>query len=54
MVKTRYVGEDEMAEFDPERLSFFNINTQDDLKRAKALVKQREQSPSIRKDKFWQ
>ena len=54
LVKTRYVGEDEMAEFDPERLSFFNINTQDDLKRAKALMKQREQSPSIRKDKFWQ
>ena len=54
LVKTRYVGEDEMAEFDPERLSFFNINTQDDLKKAKVLVKQREQSSSIRKDRFWQ
>ena len=54
LVKTRYVGEDEMAEFDPERLSCFNINTQDDLKKAKVLVKQREQSSSIRKDRFWQ
>ena len=54
LVKTRYVGEAEMAEFDPERLSFFNINTQDDLKKAKVLVKQREQSSSIRKDRFWQ
>jgi len=42
LVKTRYVGEDEIAEFDPEHLSFFNINTQGDLAKAKTLIKQRE------------
>ena len=53
LVKTRYVGEDEIAEFDPEHLSFFNINTQDDLAKAKTLIKQREQSPVVGKGKFW-
>jgi len=38
LVKPRYVGQDEIAKFDPENLSFFNINTQDDLTRAKAMI----------------
>jgi molybdopterin-guanine dinucleotide biosynthesis protein A len=41
LVKTRYVDKDEIAKFDPEHLSFFNINTQGDLEKAKALMKQR-------------
>ena len=30
--------EEEIDRFDPEHLSFFNINTQADLERAKALL----------------
>lgn len=37
-VKVRYVGEEELDRFDPERLSFFNINTEADLKRARMLA----------------
>ena len=37
-VKVRYVGEEELDRFDPERLSFFNINTEADLKRARILA----------------
>lgn len=40
LVKTRYVEDEEVAKFDPEHLSFFNINTEADLKRAKTLIKQ--------------
>ena len=38
MVKVKYVEEDEINSFDPEHLSFFNINSQDDLERAKKLA----------------
>ena len=41
LVKTRYVGKDEMAKFDPQCLSFFNINTLDDMRKAKELIKQK-------------
>jgi molybdopterin-guanine dinucleotide biosynthesis protein A len=37
-LKVRFVEEEEINRFDPEHLSFFNINTQADLKRAKALL----------------
>lgn len=37
-VKVRYLGEEELDRFDPERLSFFNINTEADLKRARILA----------------
>ncbi len=37
-VRVRYVGEDEVDRFDPERLSFFNINTAADLGRAVAIA----------------
>ena len=40
-VKVRYVEKEEVDRFDPEHLSFFNINTRDDLKRARAIVAQR-------------
>ena len=36
----RYVDEDEVAAIDPERRSFFNINTEDDLRRAHELAGQ--------------
>jgi molybdopterin-guanine dinucleotide biosynthesis protein A len=35
MVKVRYIEEDKINRFDPEHLSFFNINSQDDLDRAR-------------------
>ncbi len=37
-VRVRYVSQDEVDDFDPEHLSFFNVNTQDDLDRAVALA----------------
>jgi len=52
LVKTRYVDKDEIAKFDPRCLSFFNINTLDDIKKAKDLIGQREQCVTIRKDEF--
>jgi molybdopterin-guanine dinucleotide biosynthesis protein A len=51
LVKTRYVGKDEIAKFDPKRLSFFNVNTLDDLRKAKDLVKQQE-CLTVREDEF--
>jgi molybdopterin-guanine dinucleotide biosynthesis protein A len=37
-VKVRYVEEEEIDRFDPEHLSFFNINTETDLKKARTLT----------------
>jgi len=42
MVKTRYVDEEEIRRYDPECLSIFNVNTEEDLKRARTLVRQME------------
>ena len=39
LVKTRYVEAEEIERFDPKHLSFFNINTKADLKRARELAK---------------
>ncbi len=39
MVKVRYVEAEEIDRFDPEHLSFFNVNTEADLERAKQLAK---------------
>jgi molybdopterin-guanine dinucleotide biosynthesis protein A len=38
IVRVKYVEEDEINSFDPEHLSFFNINNQDDLERARKLA----------------
>jgi len=38
MVKVQYVKQDEIDSYDQEHLSFFNINSQDDLKRARGLA----------------
>ena len=38
LVKVRYLEEDEINRLDPKRLSFFNINTQEDLERARTLA----------------
>ena len=46
MVKVRYIEEDEISSFDPEHLSFFNINSQADLDRAKKLATERGWLPS--------
>ena len=37
-VNVRYVSESEIDRIDPERLSFFNVNTQEDLNRAHQLA----------------
>jgi len=39
LVKIRYVEADEINRFDPEHLSFFNVNTKADLKKAEELVR---------------
>ena len=38
LVRTRYVEKEELDRFDPEHLSFFNVNTQDDLDAARMLA----------------
>ena len=38
MVKVKYVEEDKINKFDPEHLSFFNVNSQADLDRARKLA----------------
>ena len=37
-VKVRFIEVKEIDRFDPKRLSFFNINTQEDLERAKKIA----------------
>ncbi len=39
LVKVRYVEADEINRFDPRHLSFFNINTETDLKMARELAR---------------
>lgn len=39
-VRVRYVQDDEIDALDSDRLSFFNVNTPDDLARALSLVKE--------------
>ncbi len=36
-VKVRYIEEEEINRFDPDHISFFNINTKEDLDRAKQM-----------------
>ena len=38
IVKVKYIEEDEINKFDPEHLSFFNINTTADMERARKLA----------------
>lgn len=38
-VQVRYLEEDEVNQFDPQHLSFFNINTAEDLDRALEMVR---------------
>lgn len=40
LLKVRYVEAEEIDRFDPEHLSFFNINTEADLKRAQEIVRE--------------
>jgi molybdopterin-guanine dinucleotide biosynthesis protein A len=39
LVKVRYVDAAEIEKFDPHHLSFFNINTEADLAKARAIAK---------------
>ncbi|HEX7364013.1 MAG TPA: molybdenum cofactor guanylyltransferase [Dehalococcoidia bacterium] len=39
MVNTRYLGEEELVKIDSEGLSFFNINTMADLRKARQLAR---------------
>ena len=46
MVTVKFIGEDEINRFDPEHLSFFNINSQADLDRARTLAVNRRWLPT--------
>jgi molybdopterin-guanine dinucleotide biosynthesis protein A len=49
--KPKYIDEDTIKEYDPQLLSFFNINTEADLDRARTLLRWQElnaQQPEIR------
>lgn len=46
MVRVRYIEQNEIDRFDPEHLSFFNINSQDDLDRARRLAAEKGWPPS--------
>lgn len=48
MVRVKYVEEDEINRFDPEHLSFFNINSQADLDRARKLAADKKWLPRER------
>jgi len=41
-VKVKYIEDAELKKFDPEHLSFFNINSESDLERAQALLEKEE------------
>jgi len=38
LVRVRYVEQGEIESFDPEHMSFFNVNTREDLEKAQALA----------------
>lgn len=42
LVNTLYVSEEEISKYDPEYLSFLNINTPDDMSRAKYILERME------------
>jgi len=44
LVKVRYIDEDEIEILDPDKLSFFNINTPEDLARARELLSSEQRS----------
>ncbi len=46
-VRVRYVEAGEIDRFDPEHLSFFNINTEAELRRAEELAKKTNKSRSV-------
>jgi molybdopterin-guanine dinucleotide biosynthesis protein A len=37
-VKVRTIEPEELTKFDPEEISFFNINTQEDLAKARGIT----------------
>ena len=43
-VRVHYLEEDDIIKFDPERLSFFNVNTPEELEQALALASRRVQA----------
>jgi len=55
LIKVRYVEAEEIDRFDPEHLSFFNVNTEADLEMAGELEKKVPQPDSLRffGDKNW-
>jgi molybdopterin-guanine dinucleotide biosynthesis protein A len=47
-VRVRYVEEDKVDRFDPQHLSFVNVNTPEDWERAQLLLKSRRSLPNTR------
>ena len=38
-VRVKFIEAEEVERFDPQHLSFFNVNTKEDLKRARAIAR---------------
>jgi molybdopterin-guanine dinucleotide biosynthesis protein A len=47
-VRVRYVDREEMETFDPEHLSFFNINSREDLDRARSIWRREGSATTVR------
>ena len=52
LVNTRYVTEKEIDQFDPDHLSFLNINTEGDLLKAEVLMEAQAQPREFRKTRL--
>jgi molybdopterin-guanine dinucleotide biosynthesis protein A len=48
-VRVRFVDEPEIDQFDPEHVTFFNVNTPDDLERAEALAQREAWDADLRR-----
>jgi molybdopterin-guanine dinucleotide biosynthesis protein A len=46
-VRTREIGPDELAPFDPDHALFFNLNTPEDYRRAQHLAAARDRQPDL-------
>jgi molybdenum cofactor guanylyltransferase len=44
VIRVRYILKNEIERFDPEHLSFFNVNTEEDLRKAREIIASRNSS----------
>ena len=49
LLKVRYVDTDEINRFDPQHLSFFNVNTETDLEKARKIIREENHRDPLRR-----